>query len=117
MAASLYDRACCFGDWENDGGSINPTGLVRVLTLYAAGLVNDAYVKANCASDEESALTVAQESDIDDILATMPGTLLSLVGAFNKALWAAKVECVLWAGREQRTGFTTEALVKTALGV
>lgn len=117
MAASLYERACLLGDWENDGGGLNPSCLARALVMYASGLVNSAYVTANCVGDGESALTPAQESDLDDILATMPSTLLSLVGAFNKALWAAKVECTLWAGREQRAGFTTEALIKTALGV
>lgn len=117
MSASLYERICCLGDWENDNGALNPTGVCRAMVLYASGVVNAAYVKAQCFGDGELALTSAQQSDMDDLLATMPSTLLSLVGAFNKALWAAKVEAIFWAGRELRPGFTTEALIKTALGV
>ncbi len=117
MAASYYDRVCCFGDWENDGGQLRSDTLGKALVLYAAGLVDAAYVKTHCLEPGDNALTSPQQADIDDILATMPSTLLSLVGAFNKALWAAKVEQVLGAGRDQKTGFTTEAAVKTALGV
>lgn len=117
MTASLYDRACCFGDWENDGGSINPGALGIALCLYADDTVDTDYVIDNCRSDGESALTSAQEGDVADVVATRPAALLTAVNAFARASWARRIEAILWAGREQRPGFTTEAAVKTALGV
>lgn len=117
MTASLFERVCCMGDYENDGGAINPTYIGRALTLYAAGTVDASFVADNCMDPSEGALTVAQETDLTSLLATMPANLLSFLSAFQKAQWAGKVESIFWAARDGRTGFTTEALVKTALGV
>lgn len=110
--ASLYDRLCILGDWETDGGSINPCIFGRALHLYATGVVTASWVKANCMDVTESALTPSQESDMDDLLATIPA-----VSSSERPAWASKVEAILWSGRETRSGFDTESAIKTALGV
>jgi hypothetical protein len=117
MAATFVERVCRFGDWENDGGSLRPDVIARALTLFAAGVVDANYVKTYVVDDGESALTVGQQSDVDDLLSTLPGLILNLVGAVDKALWASRIEYILQAGMDRKSGFTTAAMVNTALGV
>lgn len=117
MSATFYERMMRSGDWENDGGSINYDGLYKALRLFESSLVDDDYVAVEAVRDVGTTLTTPQRADLDDVLATMPNVVLSALNATARARWTHKIYAISCAALDQRTGFTTEAMVKTALGV
>lgn len=116
MSATLYERMGRFGDYENDGGDIAHTAFHRAATLYVAGLADDDYV-ADEMTEGYGALTTPQRADLDELLGTVPASLLFLVNAYQKAEWADRVFHTMLTCIERKNGMTTEAAFKTALGV
>lgn len=111
MAASFYERVLGLGDYENDGGIIDVGEMGTELVLYEASLTTAAAMKTKWS------LTGAQGTDLDDILATMPNTLITLVQAAARARWAAKTFNVFKLGCQTDSRFDTVAELKTALGI
>ena len=98
------------GDYENDGGAIDLHVLWQLLHMYEAGIVDAAYIKTR------HSLTTPQGADLDELLATMPGLILTALNATARARWADTVYAVLYIGSEGNTGFNSEALARAALG-
>lgn len=111
MSASFLERCLNLGDYENDGGAIDTVDLHSHLVLYEAGLCTAAniYFRYSC--------TEAQENDVDAILATMPGTILSALNAVARARWAGVIFHVLKLGLQGHPSYDSVAEVETALGI
>lgn len=117
MAATFYQRVLQIGDWENDGGAIDLGELYSYLVLYEGSLMSAAQIKSftNC--------TTAQEDDVDEILGTMPNTILSALNATARARWPHLVYNVFKLGLYGAQGdtrfaaFDSEADIKAALGI
>lgn len=111
MSASFIERCTLTGDYENDGGNVDLGQLQSCLVMYEAGIVNAAFIKT-CFS-----CTTAQGEDVNDILATMPSVLLTILNGLARARWTARIIEVLRAGQQQWSGFTNVALIKGHLGI
>lgn len=111
MSATFYERAIGVGDYDSDGGLIDLTAFFREIVLFEAGLTTAAALKT------AFSLTTAQGNDLDDVLATMPGLVITLTQAATRARWAQKVYQVFYLGRQGDPRFDTTAECKTAIGV
>ncbi len=109
--ASLIDRALRLNDWETDGDALDLDSFEFGLTLFSAGLVTRAQVKAalNCST--------AQGNDLDDIMDTMPTSILTALNAAARARWPGNMRAILTSGLQGFYGLTTEAACKTAMGI
>lgn len=117
MSATFYERACKFGAYTTNGGALDLGELHDAMVLYAEGLVDSTYVSARATQGPPSALTAPQIVELETLLATKPSYALSQCDAIAIAAWVGRVNAILVAGSKHYTGFSTEALVKTALGV
>jgi hypothetical protein len=117
--ATFIERCIRVGDYETDGGVIDPTSVRTALQLYERADTNmDSLAEVGTAVTYDSgSLTQAQEAELAEILATMPPTASNPTGAVNRAAWATRVAGVLEAGVRQWAGFTTGAAIRTKLGL
>jgi hypothetical protein len=102
--ATFWERAT-----THDGGSLEPLELgffELCLQLYAADVVPSSIFERG-----ELALTLPQQQELTDLLATMPATPES------RMAWRARVVSVLYGARLYLEPLDTIAKVKTALGV
>lgn len=111
MTATFVERVCGFGDYENDGGKIPPGYLSWILNLYNDDLVSVEDIR------QLFELTTPQADQLDEILATRPVALLTVINAYNRARWADLVHSIFEAGEHFWPGFSTAAEVETALGI
>lgn len=118
MSATFYERACKFGAYATNGGALDLDAMGIALGLYVFNKADQATIAAQATIGPPSALTTPQLAELTTLLATAPSkNMLTPYSAFANATWAIKVMNMLRAGRALLPGFTTEALVKTNLGV
>lgn len=113
--STFYERACKFGQWWQ-GGALDLEELREGLVLHSANLADPAFI-ADRAAHGGQPLTSPQLVELDTLLEQRRLNMLVPHSAFEAALWPQLVYEILNAGRKRHTGFTTEALVKAALGV
>lgn len=99
------------GDYENDGGGIDPHTVLINFTLYQIGQVDAGWL------EDLYALTAAQRAELDEILATQPASLLFLVNAVDQARWPLRMHAIICAGAQRSPGYETASDVRVALGV
>lgn len=83
----------------------------RVLLMYSRGDRNAAWIK------NALGLTSGQGDELDEILATMPSALLTVLNAVNRAQWPDKVGTVMCFGAQRNADYDTPAKIRTALGL
>lgn len=108
--ATFIDRVLQLSDYETDGGYIERSILADVLHMYVGGAVNSAYVKTYFA------LTTSQAAGLDEILATQPAALLTVLNAVARAAWVDKVVGILSMG-QRGADFVTVSAQRSALGL
>lgn len=111
MSATFYERLMRIGDYENDGGIVDVEGFQNCLALYEAGDYSASQIKSYFSC------TAEQEEDVDDILGTLPGTLLSFLQTAARARWALHIGAVFRGSLMALSGFSTEAECKAAIGL
>lgn len=108
MSATLIQRFVYEGDYENDGGAIDGGYFRALLGLYDSDLIDAAFIKT------VFSLTTPQGNQLDEILATRPGSIL---GVLTQSRWVEKVAGIILAGTQHLTGFETAADVENQLGI
>lgn len=111
MSATFIERCIRVGDWENDGGIVDIGQLQTMLTLYEAGQINAQSIK------DWFACTTEQGDELDEVLGTMPGTLLTLLQAAARARWANTVCAIFTAGVMMHPDYDTANECRAALGL
>lgn len=109
--ASFLDRIRSDSDYADDGGYINQDEFRGWMAMYASGVVTAAQIKSYYSC------TTAQSAQLDAIFATRPSSPLLLLNVPAYVQWADKVVGIIQAACGYWTGFTTDALVKAALGI
>ncbi len=85
--------------------------VARALLLYSRGDRDASWLKSSMS------LTTEQGNELDEILATMPTSLLTVVNAVNRSQWPDKVGVLLNYGAQAHADYDTPAKVRTALGL
>lgn len=110
--ANLYDRMQGYNMADADYVStIDPDQLCHFLDRYVWGKMTASDIKT-CYS-----MSTQQGNDLDDVLATMPNSILSTVNAVNKACWAARIASCVWGAGTGNLTYATQAAFKADLGV
>lgn len=111
--ATFYDRLFWTNDYDTDGGAMSSQYMRPFLVLYVWGQASAAQVKSGlfCTGS-------GQENDVQDILDTCPTSLLSTLGAVNRACWVDRVcAAVDSVYNNLIPGLNSEAEFKAALGI
>lgn len=109
--ATLYERILGLADYDTDGGGIDRTQLDVALHMWDNGNLTTANFKTMFGC------TTPQAADVDDVFATRPAALLTVLNAVNRARWCDSVMAnVVDAQNGYSAGTLTGAQLKTRLG-
>lgn len=118
MSATFYERACKFGAYVTNGGALDLNSMEVALNLFAMGKASVATVAVQAAIGPPASLTTAQLTELTTLLATKPNeNAMAASMAIVLLRWPSKVMSSLRAGIARLPGYTTEAEVKSQLGV